>query len=147
MLKKILGNKIVLICCGVLIVGIVIFLVASRDSKVHQQEDHQTEQDNTGLEIKEYVDGTVDSVDGSGSWDDTSDNKDQNTEVTPGNKDQDTEVTPGNDDQKTEVTPGNKDQDTEVTPDDKDPETDDDPDVEDKKENILEDDKEWSHIS
>ena len=125
MLKKILGNKIVLICCGVLIVGIVIFLVASRDSKVHQQEDHQTEQDNTGLEIKEYVDGTVDSVDGSGSWDDTSDNKDQNTEVTPGNKDQDTEV----------------------TPDDKDPETDDDPDVEDKKENILEDDKEWSHIS
>ena len=127
MLKKILSNKIVLICCIVLIVGIVFCLVTSRDSEDNQKEDHQieqeetekedaeqegTKQENTGLEIKEDVDDVVDSIDGSGSWD----------------------TTPNNHEQKTDDDTVKNDN----TADDSNEET--------EQENILEDDKEWSSI-
>lgn len=147
MLKKLLTNKIVLICCGVLIAGIVICLVIGRDSKVHQEENHQieqeeTEQDDTGLEVKDDVDGTVDSVDGSGSWDDTSDNNDQKTQTTPDSSEQKTETTPGNNAQKTDDDTENNNNNNNSNNN-----TADDRDEIDKQENILEDDKEWSGIS
>ena len=145
MLKKLLANKIVLLCCGFLIVGIVIFFVASRDSKVHQKENHQVEEENTGLEIKDYVDGTVDSVDGSGSWDDTTDNNDQKTDTTPSNNDQKTDATPDNNNQKTDSTSDNNDQKTED--DTENNNTEDDRNETSEQENILEDDKEWSGIN
>lgn len=138
MLKKLLANKIVLICCGVLIAGTVICLVTSRDSKVHQKDNQQveqekteqegTEQENTGLEVKDYVDGNVDSVDGSGSWDDTSDNDAQKADTTPDNNNQKTDDTENN----------NNNNSNNNTADDR--------DEVDKQENILEDEKEWSFI-
>lgn len=96
MLDKLLTNKKVLavmVVLIVIIVGISIAVMIGNDTKengesgirVDTEKDKEDSQENvdendkpyngTGLEIMDEVDGTVDSVDGSGDWNETSDDQ------------------------------------------------------------------------
>lgn len=103
MLKKLLAKKSLLIVVvvavvilGCVIVGVTLNQGDSEDSgksgvSVGPQIDTDNTQENmdednvyngNGLEVKDEVDETVDSVDGSGSWDNTSDSKGTNNSET-----------------------------------------------------------------
>lgn len=83
MLKKILDNKAAFIIIIIVIIAAVFSIVAitSRDSEkgenkhlntdIETQDDKENVSGETGLEIEDEVDGTVDHIDGSGSWEDT----------------------------------------------------------------------------
>lgn len=117
MLKKLLANK-KLLAVIVIVVGIVIAVVINQDSKetgksgvsietgkdkgeAQENDDKQDEPYNgTGLEIMDEIDGTVDSVDGSGDWDGTSDdsNKKEQDNKTNDTQSDDTKKEDSNDD-------------------------------------------------
>lgn len=133
MLKKLLSNKIVLVfTIIILITGISLCFVLSQDSKTSQKDKPHVEQgehednvsEQNGLEIKEEVDENVDSIDGSGSWDESinNDNKtDDNTVKDNASSDskEDDEQEKSDSETEDEILDGD----------------------------ILEDDKEWSPIS
>ena len=131
MIKKLFHSKKIIaliVLVILLVVAIVIGVIMTRDSGEkekleagHGVEDNVSEDDEVydgnGLEIKEEIDETIDSVDASGTWDETT----QSSDSQQGDK---TENTDTDDD----------------TPED-------DEQEEKPEEDVLVDDKEWGEIS
>lgn len=131
MIKKLFHSKKIIaliVLVILLVVAIVIGVIMTRDSGEkekleagHGVEDNVSEDDEVydgnGLEIKEEIDETIDSVDGSGTWDET-------TPPSDGEQDDKTEQTGTSDD----------------SPED-------DKQEEKPEEDVLVDDKEWGEIS
>lgn len=119
MIKKLLSNKATLIFIAIVIIiaGIFISIILDRDSKDNpRNDDKEKVAGETEIEIKKEIDEEVDSVDGSGSWEESADNeKPANRQETPAG-DKPAEMT--DEDQSGETSDGN----------------------------ILEDDKEWGPI-
>ncbi len=90
MLKRLLSNKkllAVIIVVTLIVVGIVIAILAKPDPKSEGKPDEniktelgqsQDDADDDGLQIKDEIDGAVDSVDASGSWDEPKNDTTQN---------------------------------------------------------------------
>ena len=131
MIKKLLRSKKIItsiVLVILLIVAIVVGVIMIRDSREkekleagHGVEDNVSEDDEVydgnGLEIQEEIDETIDSVDASGTWDETTQSDDSQQ------------------DDKKENTDTNDD-----TPED-------DEQEEKPEEDVLVDDKEWGEIS